>query len=261
MPIWKAALLGLVQGIGEFLPISSSGHLVLLSWFMKSDYQGLAFDVALHVGTLLALVIFFWRDWIRIIMEGLTKGLRTTDGKIFWFIIAGSIPAAAFAFTADDLIETTFREPVVIGVMLIVMGIVLYLADAYGRKRKDMERITFWDSMAVGLMQAMALIPGTSRSGATMTGALFAGLTRESAARFSFLLSAPAILGAAVLELPALVKGGIDAPVIVGTIVSFVSGLFAIGFLLRFLRTNGFLPFVVYRIILGVAVIAMSLAK
>lgn len=261
MSVWQAALLGLVQGIGEFLPISSSGHLVLLSWFTHVPYQGLAFDVALHVGTLLAIVIFFWKDWWRLVIAGLSKGTRTVDGRLFWYLVAASVPAAVLGVALGDKVDTVLRDPLIIGIMLIVMGLVLYAADVYGSKRKPLSKTSFLDSMFIGFMQALALIPGTSRSGATITGGLFSGLTREAAARFSFLLSAPAILGAAVIELPKLAGEGIGAPVVVGAVVAAASGLLAIGFLLKYLKRNGFLIFVVYRVALGLVVIGMRLTR
>ena len=199
MTLWQAIVLGLVQGMGEFLPISSSAHLVLIPWICNWPDPGLTFDIALHVGTLVSVVAYFWRDWLQLVRGGL-KGFTTPEGKLFWFIVAASIPGAGIGFLLEHKAETVFRSPALIAVMLIVMGILLLLADRKGAKVTGLIGIRFATSFCIGISQALAIIPGVSRSGITMTTGLFAGLTREATARFSFLLSAPIIFGAAIIK-------------------------------------------------------------
>jgi len=187
MTLWQAIVLGLVQGMGEFLPISSSAHLVLIPWICNWPDPGLTFDIALHVGTLVSVVAYFWRDWLQLVRGGL-KGFKTPEGKLFWFIVAASIPGAGIGFLLEHKAETVFRSPALIAVMLIVMGILLLLADRKGAKVTGLIGIRFATSFCIGISQALAIIPGVSRSGVTMTTGLFAGLTREATARFSFLL-------------------------------------------------------------------------
>ena len=258
----QAAILGLVQGLGEFLPISSSAHLVLAPWLFKWSDPGLTFDIALHVGTLIAVAIYFWKDWLRLITKGLTD-VRSTEGRLFWYLVAATIPGALMGFLLEKKAETIFREPVLIATMLILLGVLLYWADRKGVKDIEMNRITFRSSLIIGLSQALAIIPGVSRSGITMTVGLLMGLTREGAARFSFLLSAPIIFGAALVKLPFLISNPsiITINFIIGILVSFVIGILSIGFLLRYVQTNNFLPFAWYRFILGSLVIVIVLIR
>jgi undecaprenyl-diphosphatase len=258
----QAAILGLVQGLGEFLPISSSAHLVLIPWLFKWNDPGLTFDIALHIGTLIAVAIYFWKDWLKLITKGLTD-VRSTEGKLFWYLVAATIPGAVVGFLLEKKAETIFREPILIATMLILLGVLLYWADRRGVKHIEMNRITFRTSLFIGLSQALAIIPGVSRSGITMTMGLLMGLTREGAARFSFLLAAPIIFGAALLKLPFLISNPsiITINFIIGILVSFVIGIFSIGFLLRYVQTNNFLPFAWYRFILGSLVIVIVLIR
>jgi len=260
--IWQAVVLGLVQGLGEFLPISSSAHLVLVPWLFRWPDPGLAFDVALHLGTLVAVVAFFWRDWLKLFL-GACKGFRTKEGRLFWCLVLASLPGAAAGYLLEDYAETVFRTPELIAVMLILMGMILYLADRRGEKKTDIGRVTLWQSLLIGISQALAIIPGVSRSGITMTTGLLTGLTREGAARFSFLLSAPIIFGAGVVKMPELLTqpGMIDAPFLVGVLVSALSGVASIGFLLRYVQTKDYLPFVWYRFLLGGVVLLVALMR
>lgn len=262
MSILQAVILGLVQGLGEFLPISSSAHLVLIPWLFKWNDPGLTFDIALHIGTLIAVAIYFWKDWIRLIKKGLTD-VRSTEGRLFWYLVAATIPGAVVGFLLEKKAETIFREPVLIATMLIVLGALLYWADRKSVKNIEMNHITFRTSILIGLSQALAIIPGVSRSGITMTTGLLMGLTREGATRFSFLLSAPIILGAALVKLPFLISNPsvITINFIIGILVSFVVGILSIGFLLRYIQTNNFLPFAWYRFILGSLVIVIVLMR
>jgi undecaprenyl-diphosphatase len=255
-------MLGLVQGLGEFLPISSSAHLVLVPWLFKWNDPGLTFDIALHIGTLIAVAIYFWKDWLNLITKGLTN-IRSTDGRLFWYLVVATIPGAVMGFLLEKKAETIFREPVLIATMLILLGVLLYWADRRGVKNIEMNRITFKTSLLIGLSQALAIIPGVSRSGITMTMGLSMGLTREGAARFSFLLAAPIIFGAALVKLPFLIShpSVVNINFITGILVSFITGILSIGFLLRYIQTRNFLPFVWYRFILGSLVIVIVLMR
>ena len=258
MTVLQALILGIVQGLGEFLPISSSAHLVLIPWLFGWNDPGLTFDVALHMGTLLAVVLYFWKDWVRLIKAALRR--RTSDDKrIFWYLVVATIPGGLFGLALEKKAETVFRSPLLIGIMMIVMGILLYLADKKRQLRK-MDTMTMADAIWIGLSQALAIIPGVSRSGSTMTTARFLDLTREDAARFSFLMSTPIILGAGVLKLRHLTMASINLPFSVGVISSFVVGILSISFLLRYLRTSNFGLFVGYRFVIGIIVIGFVLA-
>lgn len=262
MDILQSVVLGLVQGLGEFLPISSSAHLVLVPWFFQWEDPGLTFDIALHVGTLIAVILYFWKDWLMLIRKGLTKP-KEREGRLFWYLVLSTIPGAAIGYTLEHTAETIFRNPVLIAFMLILLGGLLYFADRKSKKQTDMEHISLKTSFLIGLSQALAIIPGVSRSGITMTTALALGMTREGAARFSFLLSAPIIFGAAATKIPKLMADPsiINAPFITGMAVACVSGLAGIGFLLRYVQTKNFLPFVWYRFILGAVVMVVAFIR
>jgi len=259
LTLFQAVILGLVQGLGEFLPISSSAHLVLVPWLFKWTDPGLTFDVALHAGTLFAVVLYFWKDWIRLISKGFTD-VHDPDGKLFWYLALASIPGALIGFLLEKKAETVFRSPLLIAVMLMGMGLVLWWSDRKGAKEIELGGITLKSSLIVGLSQALAIIPGVSRSGITMAAGLGLGLTRKSAARFSFLLSAPIIFGAALVKLPQVMGHPemITRDFVSGMLVSFVSGLLSISILLKYVQTRDFMPFVWYRLILGAAVIGIS---
>lgn len=254
--------MGLVQGLGEFLPISSSAHLVLVPWLFKWEDPGLTFDIALHLGTLIAVALYFWRDWLRLIGKGFTD-TKSTDGRLFWYLVLATIPGAAIGYALEKQAETIFRNPVLIAFMLVFLGVILYWADRKSVKKTDVAHITLKTSFLIGLSQALAIIPGVSRSGITMTTALLLGMTREGAARFSFLLSAPIIFGAAAVKLPHLIANPslITKEFIIGMAVAAVSGIASIGFLLRYVQTKTFLPFVWYRFILGALVIIVVLFR
>ena len=262
LTILQTVILGLAQGLGEFLPISSSAHLVLIPWLFGWTDPGLTFDVALHLGTLAAVVIYFWKDWWRLIINGFTD-VRSVEGRLFWYLVAASVPGAIGGYLLEKKAETVFRSPVLIAIMLICMGILLYWADRRSAKRKEMNHITFGTSLLIGISQVLAIVPGVSRSGITMTTGLLMGLTRAGAARFSFLLSTPIIFGAAMVKLPGVLShsSGISLDFIVGTGISCIAGLASIGFLLRYIQTKDFLPFAWYRFILGALVIVMATAR
>jgi undecaprenyl-diphosphatase len=256
LTIGQAIILGLFQGLGEFLPISSSAHLVLVPWLFHWEDPGLTFDIALHIGTLIAVIIYFWKDWLRLVAQGFTAP-GTKDGRLFWYLAIATVPGAIIGYALEKKAETIFRTPLLIAVALIVMGVVLFWAERKSAKKDDLNNITLKTSLLIGLSQALAIIPGVSRSGITMTAGLFSGLNRPAAVRFSFLLSTPIILGAAVIKVPYLVSHPdvIDANFLIGMVVAFIAGIASIGFLLRYVQTKTFLPFVWYRFALGVLII------
>jgi len=262
LTILQAAILGLAQGLGEFLPISSSAHLVLIPWLLRWTDPGLTFDVALHVGTLVAVVIYFWKDWWELIIKGFTD-VRSVKGRLFWYLVAATVPGAIGGFLLEKKAETLFRSPMLIAMMLILMGILLYWADRRSSKKTEISHMTFGTSLLIGISQVLAIIPGVSRSGITMTTGLMMGLTREGAVRFSFLLSTPIILGAAMVKLPGIISNPslITLDFTIGMAVSCITGIASIGFLLRYVRTKDFSPFVWYRFIVGVVVIMITIVR
>lgn len=261
MDLLQAIIYGIIQGLGEFLPISSTAHITLAPWLFGWKDPGLAFDIALHMGTLLAVVIFFWKDWIRLIKAGFTD-IKSKDGRLFWYIMLACIPGGIFGVLFEDKVETTFRNPLLIGIMLIVMGIVLYVADKFSKSEVVLKDIGFKRSFLIGVSQAIAMLPGVSRSGITMaTGRAF-NIKREDAARFTFLLSTPFIFLSGVYKAKDLISVQIDAmPFIVAIVTSGIVGALSIKFILEYLKSKGFGIFVVYRIILGAVVIAIALFR
>ena len=262
MTILQAVILGLAQGLGEFLPISSSAHLVLVPWLFRWTDPGLTFDIALHIGTLVAVIIYFWKDWWQLLIKGFTD-VRSVEGRLFWYLVAASVPGAMVGFLLENKAETIFRSPLLIAVMLILMGILLYWADRRSAKNIEIKNITFGTSLFIGISQALAIIPGVSRSGITMTTGLVMGMTREGAARFSFLLSTPIIFGAAMVKLPHVISNPsvITVNFAIGMLVSCITGVVSIGFLLRYVQSRDFLPFAWYRFILGALVILITLVR
>lgn len=267
MGLLEAIILGIVQGLTEFLPVSSSGHLLIIPWLMGWAEAPFVFDTSLHIGTLVALFIYFRND-IKNLIRGFIKVVKTRDinsdfdGKLSLYVLAGTIPAGLVGLTFEKKIESVLHSPYVIVVTLIVWGILLWLIDRIGKKTKELKDITLKDAMFIGISQSLALIPGTSRSGVTMTAALFSSFNRETAARFSFLLSIPITTAAALYKLKDLFKMEITQSVIInftcGVIASGVVGYLCIAYLLKFLRTNSFAVFAIYRIIVGI-VLAVTL--
>jgi undecaprenyl-diphosphatase len=268
MPIYQAVVLAIVQALTEFLPISSTAHLVLIPWLFGWKDAGLTFDVALHAGTLVAVIIYFFRDWMQIIGQafGLNIGVDPDirqNRNLLWLLAVASIPIGIVGYLFDKQADTTWRQPYVIGTMLILVGIVLWMAEKRRVGSKSMSTIQWSDGIAVGLAQAVSVIPGTSRSGATISAGLFRNMNRETAARFSFLLSTPAIAAAVAKKAWDIHKeGGIPpdmkAPIVVGIIVSGLLGAIVIAFFLRYLRHSSLMPFVYYRIVFGIIVIALA---
>jgi undecaprenyl-diphosphatase len=226
------------------------------------ERPGLTFDIALHVGTLIAVVAYFWRDWWRLIIKGFSRA-PGAEGRLFWYLVVATIPGAIGGLLLEKEAESPFRAPLLIAFMLIAMGLCLYGADRFSAKRKGLKALTLLTSLGIGISQVLAIIPGVSRSGITMTAGLAAGLTRESAARFSFLLSTPVILGAALVKMPHLLSDprAITTTFVAAVVVSCISGLLSIGFLLRYLARRSFLPFVVYRVLLAALVMVVALMR
>lgn len=257
MEIVQAAFLGAVQGITEFLPISSSGHLFVLPWLFGWQDSGLVFDVALHMGTLLSIIIYFWKDWMDI--------LRDPRKPLLWLIILGCIPAVVAGYLFEDYFETVFRSPAFVGGAMIAMGLLLWAAEAYGKKTRDIAQVGLKDALVIGFMQALALIPGVSRSGITMTAGLMTGLQRQAAARFSFLLAAPITLGAGIYKLRHIFFSGLSADdasrFAAGMVLSAVAGFLAIKYLLRYLQAHTFYVFVWYRLVFGLLIFSVLLFR
>lgn len=264
MSLLHATILGALQGLTEVLPISSSAHLILIPWLFHWPESGITFDVALHLGTLIALCLYFWRDILdltRNFFSTLTgRSLHTQTNRLPFYIIAGTIPAAIVGKTLEAPIEEIFRKsPALIALFLVVFGLLLAFSDTIGAKRWRMDRITLKSAMIIGLAQCLALIPGVSRSGITITAALLVGYNRETAARFSFLLSLPIVAGAGVLKVGHLVKHGVPAgemgALVVGVITSALFGYLSVAFLLKFVQRSSLYPFVWYRLLAGAGVL------
>lgn len=265
MDILEILILGFVQGIAEFLPISSSAHLIIFRDIFgigsgMSANMDLTFDIALHFGTLLAIGVFFFKDFIKMIQKGFTKGVKDDDGKILWYLVVATIPAAIVGVLFEEAIENVVRSNyVVIAIALAVMGIIIYLADKFSKETKTIKKMTLKDAILVGCSQVFALIPGFSRSGTTIAAGRVLGLDRESAAKFSFFLSAPVVLGAVCLQ---LIKGTTFSVIaanlgtfILGILVSFVIGLLCIKYLLKYLQKHNFKIFMIYRVVLAAVVL------
>jgi undecaprenyl-diphosphatase len=259
----RAVVLGVLQGAGEFLPISSSGHLIVLPFLMGWPDSGLAFDVALHLGTLAAVAFAFWHDWLRLLkggLRGLASGrpLADPDARLLVYLALATLPGAVAGLLLDEWAETVFRSPALVALMMALMGVVLWLADRRAGMVAEGEVVSLRDALLIGFAQALAIVPGTSRSGATISMALFLGHKREAAARFSFLLALPITAGAALVKVPELVASGAElTPVLVGLLAAAVSGLVAIRFLLRYVRTRSYAPFVWYRFAFALVVLAV----
>ena len=267
----QSIILGIVQGIAEFLPISSSAHLIIfrdlfgIGKFMGENME-LAFDVALHLGTLLAIVIYFFKDFWTMFIKGITKGIKDKEGKLLWYIVAATIPAAIAGVLFEDIIENLIRNNfIVIGLTLIIMGIIIYICDKVFKEKKSTKEMTIKDAIVIGCSQVFALIPGFSRSGTTIAAARTMKLNREDAAKFSFYLSAPVVLGAVVLQLLhketiAIISNNVVVFAI-GVGIAFISGLLCIEFLLKYIKKHDFKLFMWYRILLGIIVIIMTILK
>jgi len=264
---FQALVLGVLQGLGEFLPISSSGHLIVAPWLLGWEVQSLSFDVALHVGTLAAVLYAFAGDWRRIIgrtWAGVRRGqpLAEPEGRLLGRLVLASVPAGIAGLLLEDWADTVFRSPALVATNMGVMGLILYMADRRAEHAGPPAPVTLQDALLIGCAQALALVPGVSRSGATITMGLFLGYRREDAARFSFLLATPITVAAALLKVPHLFGGGDDiVPLLIGIASAAVVGLSSIRVLLTYVRTRTYRPFVVYRLIFDASVWAVVLAR
>ncbi len=271
MPLYQVVILAILQAVTEFLPISSSAHLWFVPWALGWNDPGLTFDIALHAGTLVAVLIYFFRDWVQIIGQGLGMKVGSDpelkqNPTLLWLLAAASIPIGVIGFLFNKQAETTWRNAYLIGAMLIVIGIFMWIAERRSHGNKTMGQVDWGDGLWIGIAQTLAVIPGTSRSGITITTGLFRGLSRETAARFSFLLSTPAIAAAALKGLWDIHKhGGITpemkVPFLLGTLLSAILGALVISVFLRYVRRNTFMPFVYYRIVFGIIVIALAVFR
>ncbi len=261
MTVFRAIILGIIQGIAEFLPISSSAHLILFPYLFGWEESSLAFDVALHFGTMMAVLVFFFKDWwdlfIGAIKDIKTKK-KTTNGKMFWYLVVATIPAALVGLLLDDIIENVIRNKIwLIALSLAVMGVLIYVGDKWAskhyKKETKFENITLKQAIIIGISQAFAVIPGFSRSGTTILAGRLQGISKEAITKFTFLLSVPVICGATVLKIGDLV---FTKEVIVGIITSFAMGILTIKFLLNYIKKHDFSIFAFYRVILALIIFA-----
>lgn len=258
-------ILAIIQGVAEFLPISSSAHLIIfrevfgIGKDVISGDLGLTFDIALHLGTALAIIVFFFKDFLNMAIKGFTKGVKDKDGKIMWYLIAATVPAALAGVLFEDVIDNIIREKYyLIAIALIVMGVIIYLVDKKCPREKEIKDMTLKDALIIGCSQVFALIPGFSRSGTTIAAGRALHLEREDAAKFSFYLSLPVVMGAVVLQLIkvdfSIIASNISI-LLVGIVISFIIGILCIRFLLKYLRSNDFKVFMWYRLVLGIGVL------
>lgn len=266
MTVWQAIVLGIVQGLTEPLPVSSSAHLALTPYFLGWSDPGLAFDVALHFGTLLALIWYFRQEWLEMIASTwrivTTRRIESVHDRRVLYLIVATIPGGIGGLLLNDLAETTFRSPVIIATSLIVMGILLWVVDRWCVRTRGLEDITLRDAIIVGCAQVLALVPGVSRSGSTMTAGRLLRLDRPSAARFSFLMSMPITLAAVIVKVPhAVQEHGASWPLLAGVVAAAVSSWLAIAVLLRYVSRHSFGVFAVYRVLLGIVVFATLVAR
>lgn len=265
MTVFQATILGLIQGLTEFLPISSSAHLALLPWFLGWPVPGLAVDVALHLGTVAAVLGYFRAEWLRLAraawrMAATRRVAGEEQWRVVWLVLA-TIPGALGGLLLEDYAKQAFRAPWLTGVVLIAFGIVLWLVDLAAAAQRPLARMRWWDALLIGIAQILALVPGVSRSGATITAGRALRFDRESAATFSFLMSAPIIAAAAVLELPDALRGGLAGPLVAGVLAAAVSGWLAIAVLLRYVTRHSYGIFAIYRVALGGVVLVLLAAR
>ena len=260
----KTIILGIIQGIGEFLPISSSAHLILVPYLFGWEQSSMAFDIALHFGTLAAVLVIFFKDWWKLFLGAvnkITKGKDSFDNKMFWYMVIATVPGALLGFLLDDVVENVFRTKIwLIATSLAVMGVLIYLGDKWADKHykleTDFEHISLKQALAIGLSQALAIIPGFSRSGTTILTARLMGLSKSAATKFTFLLSVPIIAGATILEV-----GNLELTIetFIGVFIAFVVGILTIKFLLNYIKKHDFSVFAVYRVIFAIIILVKYL--
>ncbi len=259
MEIIKCIILGIVQGIGEFLPISSSAHLILVPFLLGWEESSMAFDIALHFGTLMAVLVIFFKEWWNLFIgavKKVTKGKNSTENKMFWYLVIATIPGAVIGLLLEDVVEGFFRKQYwLIALSLAIMGVLIYVgdkwADKHYRKQVEFKNISLKQAFIVGCSQALAVIPGFSRSGTTILTGRLVGMSKEAITKFTFLLSVPIIAGATILKLPDL---EITLSTILGIFTSFVVGVISIKFLLKYIKNHDFSVFAFYRVIIAILV-------
>ncbi|MCE5243751.1 MAG: undecaprenyl-diphosphate phosphatase [Syntrophobacteraceae bacterium] len=268
MDLMQAIFLGAIQGIGEFLPISSSAHLVLTPWLFGWTDPGLSFDVALHFGTLVAVLLYFWRDWIAIAGAGLGFQKQTAGFAeiaypkyLLWALILGTVPGALAGYFLEHYAEREFRNPLLIAATLSLMGFLLFWADRRLRNTRDMGHVTGRDALLIGIAQALAIVPGISRSGATITAALLMGIDRVSAARFSFLLSTPIIFGASAMKVNGFLHAGAGWMELAGILTAAVTGYLSIAALIGLVNRVSYKVFFWYRLALALLIVSLWLLR
>jgi len=257
----QSIILGIVQGLTELLPISSSAHLNLIPWIFNWEGLSDSFDVALHFGTLLAIGLFFFKDWIELIKGGYNlaiKKQKSTEGKMFWYIVLATIPGGIIGFLLDHFLEDALKTPLIIATALIVMGIILYFVDKKCKAEIDYEKMGLKQTFLIGLSQALAFIPGVSRSGVTMTMGRILKVDRESVAKYSFMLSTPIVLAATVFKFASFT---LNAQFFIGVLTSFLVGVAVIKFLMQYLKKGSFKIFAIYRVVAGLAVALIYFLK
>lgn len=263
--ITQSIILGAIQGLSEFLPISSTAHLILVPYFTGWTDPGLAFDIALHIGTLFAVLTFFWKDWLNIFSSAFINfkkdGIKSFKKELLFYLIIGTIPGVFFGLLLEEKAETTFRSDLIIASSLIIAGSLLYWADKKHKGQKEIKDVNLKDALIIGFFQAIAIIPGISRSGITITAGLFKNFSRAGAARFSFLLSTPIIVGSAILKIPELAGTGLSTPLFFGILSSAIFGYLSIKYLLKFLEKYGYSLFFWYRLALGIVIILFYFNK
>jgi len=260
MPLLHAVILGVVQGLTEVLPISSSAHLVLIPWILGWRYQGVTFDVALHIGTAIAFLVYFFGDWIKIIGAFFKKNKSSRD-NLFGYIIVATVPAGIAGLLLEKKADEAFRSPFLILSAMAIFALVLWLADRFGKKNKTIGEIDMITAIKIGCAQILALVPGVSRSGITITAGLMAGYSREAAARFTFLLATPVVFAAGVLKLHKLHGADLTASFWAGVLTSAIVGFFSIKFFLNFVKKSSLNIFVVYRILAAVSLLLFILLR
>lgn len=261
MTIIQSIILGVVQGLTEFLPISSTAHLHIFPWVLNWTEIPGSFDVALHFGSLIAILIFFFKDWLKLFKGGWNKVFKKEDsqeGKIFWYLVIATIPSALLFFVLDKIFDDILKHEIIIALTLIVMGILLYIVDKRAESKFNMKNLTFKQALLIGLSQVLAFIPGMSRSGSTMIIGRTMEVDRETTAKMSFYLSTPIILAATIYKMKDF---SFNIPFVIGTVVSFITALLVIKFFMGYIKKGSYKIFAVYRVILGLAILGIYIFK
>jgi undecaprenyl-diphosphatase len=266
MTPFQAVVLGILQGLSEFLPVSSSAHLTLAPWVFGWQDPGLSFDVALHVGTLAAVLWYFRAEWVRLLGAAariVKRGgrIESAEERRVGLLVVATVPGAIAGLALERRAEEAFRAPALIAGALIIMGLILWVVDRAAPSRRSIDELGWRDAILIGVAQALALVPGVSRSGATITVGRACALTREGAAVFSFLMSMPIIAAAAVLKLPHVLQQGVTVPLALGVVSAAISSWLAITIVLRYVKSHSYGVFAIYRVILGVAILALVAAR